>query len=119
MTSRLNSNGTIQNAWITSVEVRLKRTVRLVGITSNGSPLVPWPGSQGCPVISTLPAADPGTWYCGYWNDQLHWKPVTLTTTLGLGGSRLMKFSSRAVKKNRTPTMMNGTTVYSISIGRL
>ena len=36
ITSRLNSNGTIQNEWMTSVEVRLNRTVSLVGITSNG-----------------------------------------------------------------------------------
>ena len=44
---------------------------------------------------------------------------MTFTVTSGWAGSLSMKFSSRAVKKNRMPTMMNGTTVYSISIGRL
>jgi S-adenosylmethionine synthetase len=33
----LNSNGTIQNEWMTSVETRLKRTVSFVGISSTGS----------------------------------------------------------------------------------
>jgi len=73
MTSRLNSNGAIQNEWMTSVEVRLNRTVSLVGITSSGSPRVPRPGCQGSPLMVTSLVTDPGTWYCGYWNCQLHW----------------------------------------------
>ena len=36
MTSRLNSNGTTQNAWITSIEVRLNFTVSSAGISSTG-----------------------------------------------------------------------------------
>src|SRR6516162_3343196 len=55
MTSRLNSNGTIQNEWMTSVEVRLNRTVSLVGITSSGSPWLP-----GLAVDGDVPGHRPG-----------------------------------------------------------
>ena len=37
MTSRLNRNSGTQNEWITSGEVRLNRTVSLVGSSSTGS----------------------------------------------------------------------------------
>src|SRR5262249_10622325 len=124
-TSRLNSNGMIQKAWMTSTEVRLKRTVECTGISSTGI----WfglPGSLPFHIApswhtSALPhsALSGSTGYCGYWKDQLHWKPVTFTITSGRFDSLSIWFSSRAVKKNSTPIMTNGTTVYRISIGRL
>ncbi len=63
----------------------MNRTVSLVGISSTGSR----PG-HGAPFIVTTPVAEPGTEYCGYWNCQLHWEPVTVTTTSGCGGSLSM-----------------------------
>src|SRR5215472_11724089 len=94
ITSRLNSNGTIQNAWTTSIEVRLNFTVSPVGISSRGR-FLSFAGSAGfhiAPVSVTTDGAPvaPGTLYCGYWNCQLHWKPVTFTTTCGCFGSLSM-----------------------------
>ena len=124
-TSRLKLNGTIQKEWITSAETRLNRTVSCSGISSSGI----WPSLPGITPFQVGPTSQtsacphsalaPLTRYCGYWKDQLHWNPVTFTTTAGCAERVSIWFSSRAVKKNSTPTMMNGTTVYMISIGRL
>jgi len=53
MTSRLNSNGTIQNAWITSVETRSNLIVSFSGMTSTGSWLLPVCGLHGRPFSVT------------------------------------------------------------------
>src|SRR5215472_631149 len=114
ITSRLKSNGRIQNECTTSLDVRLKRTVSCAGISSNGrwqrsSPdtpaveatwqLLPWPTSPfHIGPTSVTPCAEFFTGYCGYWNSQLHWNPVTSTTTSGLADRELILFSSRAVK---------------------
>ena len=46
---------------------------------------------QGWPVSVTIPGpVPPGVLYCGYWNSQLHWYPVTFTVTSGFGGSLSM-----------------------------
>ena len=61
MTSRLNSNGTIQNEWMTSVDTRLNRTVSFSGITSTGSCLLPVVGLHGSPFIVTTCVGESGT----------------------------------------------------------
>src|SRR5450755_629233 len=105
MASRLNSNGMIQKAWMTSMETRLKRTLSCTGISSSGiwfslslAPRFPFqvePSSHrsACPQS----ADELRTEYCGYWNDQLHCHPVTLTTRSGCLESLSIEFSSRAV----------------------
>ncbi len=47
---------------------------------------------------SVTPLAEFFTAYCGYWNSQLHWKPVTSTTTFGWADRSSILFSSLAVK---------------------
>ena len=84
MTSRLNSNGTTQKAWMTSTEVRLNCTVSLVGISSSGRWLVGSPGRHIAPFSVT--ACPELIAYCGYWNCQLHCWPMTFTMTSGLAG---------------------------------
>ena len=61
MTSRLNSNGMIENAWMTSVETRLNLTVSFSGMTSTGSWLLPVCGLHGSPFMVTSPVGEPAT----------------------------------------------------------
>src|SRR5215472_15833523 len=117
ITSRLKSNGRIQNECTTSLDVRLNRTVSCAGISSSGSwqllsdpdaPEVPatwqllpwptWPFHMG--PTSVTPCAEFFTGYCGYWNSQLHWNPVTSTISSGFADSEVILCSNRAVKKN-------------------
>ncbi len=87
---------------MTSIEVRLNLTVSFAGISSTGRPSLCTfvPGAHMLPssVTSVWPVEEFVTAYCGYWNSQLHWNPVTFTTTSGRGDSLSTKFSSLAVK---------------------